>query len=444
MFRKNIFIFTHRFYDNRFLEIYNQFKLNERKSFEELKYEQEKQLNVLIKYIYKNIPYYSDFMKQKGIIPSDILSINDLKLFPIIAKNIINKNLNDFKSIILNSLSYTEGHTGGTTGTPMNCLISKEQRLRAGCLAYRGWGYAGYELGDSVAFLAGSSLSMGGKTKLIKKINGFLRNTTFLSSFDMSEENLINYHKAINNFRPKFLRGYPSALFEFANWIEKKKLEIHSPIAIFVTSEKCYTIMREKIQNIFQTKVFDQYGLADGGITSYECEKHEGLHIDLENSILEIVDENGNTLEEGEGRVIATSLFNYAMPFIRYETGDIATITKQKCSCSRPYPLLKEIVGRTVDVLLTPERKKIHGWFFLYIFWYHCKGIKQYQVVQKDYQNIIIKIVRTDGFDEKQLDTIRNITKERCHEWKLHFEFVDNIETTKAGKFKFIINEIKD
>ena len=97
---------------------------------------------------------------------------------------------------------------------------------------------------------------------------------------------------------------------------------------------------------------------------------------------MEIVDSNGEQIDKGEGRIVATSLYNYAMPFLRYDTGDDGNLLDDTCSCGRGYKLLKEVNGRTVDVLVTPEGKSIHGWFFLYIFW-EQQGIVEYQVIQE-------------------------------------------------------------
>ena len=200
--------------------------------------------------------------------------------------------------------------------------------------------------------------------------------------------------------------------------------------------------MREKIGDIFNCNVYDAYGLNDGGLGAYECSEHCGLHIDTERSVMEVVDKEGNQLENGEGKILATSLHNYAMPFIRYDTGDLGYITDEACRCGRKYKLLKEVVGRSVDIFVTPEGKNIHGWFFLYIFWKYCKGVKEYQVIQEKLDKIVIKIVPEENFDERQLDIIREVIKKRSKGWNVEFKFVNKIERTGAAKYKFIINNM--
>ena len=442
MISRNLFILAHQIGDRKFYPTYKKLVKNQWKSYGELKEEQEKQLRYVINFAYKNVPYYHRLFNDLKLSPEDVKKVEDLEKLPILTKEIIKQNWEDFKPVNLNKLKYYEAATGGSTGTPFKYRLSKFDRFLAGALLYRGWGYGGYELGDKMVFLAGASLDIGTKSYLAKRVHEVARNIKMVSSFDMGEKEMRDYVGVVNSFKPKVIRGYASSIYFFAKWVEETNLEIHQPLAVFTTAEKLYPDMREKIGTVFSCDVYDAYGLNDGGLGAYECSEHSGLHIDTERSIMEVVDKEGNQLECGECEMLATSLYNFAMPFIRYDTGDLGSITNEVCSCGRGYKLLKELVGRSVDVLVTPEGKNVHGWFFLYIFWEHCKGVKEYQVVQEKLDRIAIKIVPEDDFDDKQLDKIREIVRERSEGWNVEFKFVDTIERTGAGKYKFIINNI--
>jgi phenylacetate-CoA ligase len=444
MFHKQLFIAAHQIGDRNFYPTYKKLVKNQWKSYEELKEEQKKQLRNMINFAYKNVPYYHNLFDNLKLSPDDIKKVEDLEKLPILTKEIIKQKWEDFKPVNLNKMRYYEAATGGSTGTPFKYRLYKFDRFLGGALLYRGWGYGGYELGDKMVFLAGASLDIGKKSYLAKRVHEIARNIKKLSSFDMDEKEMQQYVNIINSFKPKFIRGYASSIYFFAKWIEESNIEIHQPMAVFTTAEKLYPNMREKIKDVFNCDIYDAYGLNDGGIGAYECSEHSGLHIDTERSIMEVVDEDGNQLENGEGEILATSLYNYAMPFIRYDTGDLGHIIDDVCGCGRGYKLLKELVGRSVDVFVTPEGKNVHGWFFLYIFWEYCKGVKEYQVVQEKLDKIVIKIVPEDDFDEGQLDKIREIIRERSEGWNVEFEFVDEIERTGAGKYKFIINEMSE
>ena len=442
MFNKFLFILAHQVGEKRFYPTYKKIIRTQWKSYDELKKDQEKQLRHMINFAYQNVPYYHKVFNELKLSPDDINKIEDLRKLPILNKEIIKQNWEDFKPVNLSKISYYNNSTGGSTGTPLKYRLSKYDRFFNGALLYRGWGYGGYELGDKMVFLAGSSLDVGTKTSIFTKAHEITRNLKKLSSFDMDSNDTLKYVDIMNSFQPKFLRGYATSIDMLSKYIEVNDLEIHRPSAIFTASEKLHPHVRKNIENAFDCDVYDNYGLNDGGVSAFECEEHTGLHIDTERSIMEIIDESGLQIENGIGNIVATSLHNYAMPFIRYDTGDMGELVEDVCTCGRGSKLLNEIIGRSTDILLTPEGKSVHGWFFLYILWEYCTGIKEYQVVQHKINEIVIKIVKEEEFDEKQLDKIREIIREKSEGWNVKFEFVDKINRTKAGKYKFIINNV--
>ena len=444
MLNKQLFILAHEVGCRSFYSDYQKCVKNQWKPYTELKKEQEKQLRHMVSYCYENVPYYHNLFTSLKLQPADIRVIEDLEKLPVLTKEIIRQHWEEFKPGNLSGLNYYEMATGGSTGAPFSYRLTKHNRFVFGALMYRGWGYAGYHLGDKMVFLAGASLDVGTKSRLTTSIHETVRNLRKLSSFDMGEAEMRGYLQTINSFKPRFIRGYPSSIHSFAQWVDENNLEIYSPCAVFTTSEKLFPPVRKKISEIFGCEVYDGYGMTDGGISAFECPEHTGLHIDTELGITEVVGPSGIPIDNGEGQILATSLHNYALPVIRYVTGDDASITGDSCTCGRGHKLLKEVIGRTVDVLVTPEGKNVHGWFFLYIFWEHCKGIREYQVVQKTVQEIDIKLVIEDGFDAAQLEKIRQIISTKSKNWRVTFQFVDKIERTRAGKYKFIINEVKN
>ncbi|CAJ37098.1 putative capsular polysaccharide biosynthesis protein [Methanocella arvoryzae MRE50] len=443
MLNKYVFTLAHEIGDMNFYPTYRRLLKNQWKSYEEHKAEQEQQLVNIINFAYRNVPFYRRLFSMHGLKPEDVRTLEDLEKLPIITKEMINENWEAFKPVQLNRIKYTTAATGGTSGTPLNYRLSNFDRFLSGAILYRGWGYGGYKLGDRMVFLAGSSLDVGLKPGLVTRAHEVARNLKKLSSFDMGDKEMREYARVINSFKPKFLRGYASSLSTFATWLELNDVKVNPPEGIFTTSEKLYPAMRKKIAEVFDCQVFDTYGLSDGGVTAFECPEHSGLHIDTERSIMEVVDGTGAQITKGEGRIVATSLYNYAMPFIRYDTTDDGYLTDEMCGCGRGYKLLKEVKGRSTDILLTPEGKHVHGWFFLYIFW-EQKGIKEYQVVQESLDRIVIKLVPDKSFKERQLEEIREIVRQRSEGWTVEFQIVDHIERTTSGKFKFIVSHIDD
>lgn len=204
--------------------------------------------------------------------------------------------------------------TGGTTGTPLRYNISKSDHLLFGALLYRAWGYAGYQLSDKMVFFGGSSILPHNKNKMLSGIQDRARNIVAkLSAFDMSEDNLLSYAQMMNRTKPKFIRGYPSALHFLAQWIEEQDLDIFRPQSIFTTSEKLFQYMRTKIQQIFDAEVYGGYGLNDGGVSAAECEMRRGLHVSTERSILELQSQSDHSSNNEQTVILATNLENYAI-----------------------------------------------------------------------------------------------------------------------------------
>ncbi|WP_244603582.1 phenylacetate--CoA ligase family protein [Methanococcoides sp. AM1] len=443
MFHVPLFKFAHMLGDYRFLSMYNSAVRSQWYSYPDLKKDQEAKLRNLISFSYENVPYYHKLFKGLNLRPEDIKTIDDLEKLPVLNKEIIMDNWEDFKPVNLNKMKYYSLATGGSTGTPFPFRLLKHDRFMSGAMLYRGWGYGGYELGDKMVFLAGISLGVDGNSRTVSKVHEIARNIRRLSSFDMGNEDMHKYANTIRSFNPKSIRAYPSSIDLFASFVEDNSIDLPKIPTVYTTAEKLFPNMRDHISDVFDCEVYDAYGLNDGGVGAYECSEHNGLHIDTERSIMEVVDDNGSQMSDGIGNILATSLHNCAMPFIRYDTGDLGHIIEDECGCGRGSKLLKEVIGRSADMFITPEGKQVHGYFLMYIFWQHDAGIKKYQVIQKQIDRILIKLVVDDNFNPDNLSLIKSLIQSKSSSWNVDFEFVDSIKKTKAGKYKFIVSELK-
>lgn len=446
---KSLFILAHQIGDKKFHSLYQNLRQSQWKPYYDQRELQEKQLRHMINFVYKTVPYYHKLFNQLKLGPSDIKKVEDLEKLPILTKDIIKKNWEDFKPVNLDSMKYFVFPTGGSTGAPFRFRLLRFDRFLSAAMLYRGWGYGGYGLGDRMILMGGASLDVGIDSYMITRAHEISRNIRKLSSYDMGTEDMRRYAKVINSFKPEFIRGYASSINFFSSFINQEKIEITSPRAIFTTGEKLLPHMRKNIENTFGREVYDNYGMNDGGISAFECSEHNGLHIDTERGIMEVVDNNNLQLEDGVGEVLATSLHNYAMPFIRYNTGDIGHIINETCGCGRGSKLLKEVIGRQHEMLQTPEGKFVYGGFFNHIL-KEIDGVVEFQVTQKKLDKIIINMVLEKDLDEKQLntireqlDTIREIVKKKSSGWEVEFKYVDKIERTSyAGKHKYVISEL--
>jgi phenylacetate-CoA ligase len=424
------------------IKYYKEFMETQWWPYEKLLEIQLEQLQRLIHFSYEYVPYYRHLFDSISLKPNDIKSLQDLQKLPILTKRIIKEHWDEITPKNLETLKYTHGSTGGSTGEPLQYVMSYEDYVRGTALLYRGWSYGGYRLGDKMATIAGSSLISSRRSSLENRTITLLRNIRSYSSYGMSDETLIRYVRSLNEFKPEFLRGYASSLYILASFIRDKGLTINfCPRGVFTTAEKILEPQRRVIEEVFITNVFDTYGLNDGGVSAYECEKHCGMHIDMERAILEVVDENGHQVFDKPGKILATTLYNYAFPFIRYDTGDIGMITRSKCSCGRDLPLLKELVGRTTDVL-TVKGRKVGSPVLTVLFGKF--DIEQYQIIQEWDESLICRIVKGPMYSKDDEEFIRRSLISHVGPVDIAFEYVSSIEPYGGNKHKFIIDKRGD
>jgi phenylacetate-coenzyme A ligase PaaK-like adenylate-forming protein len=160
---------------------------------------------------------------------------------------------------------------------------------------------------------------------------------------------------AIGRFRPDALIGYPSVLALLA--LEQLEGRLHvAPRTVSTTSEVRAPEMTERIRAAWGVEPFDVYGITEAGIFAVDCEQHAGKHLFEDLAMVEVVDEAGRPVPDGEAgaRLLVTNLFNRTLPLIRYELDDLVTLSPDPCPCGRPMRVIAALEGRSDDVLQLP------------------------------------------------------------------------------------------
>ncbi|MFC1963383.1 phenylacetate--CoA ligase family protein [Chloroflexota bacterium] len=258
----------------------------------------------------------------------------------------------------------------------------------------------------------------------------------------MDEERTAVYARRIAAYKPKYLRGYPSALSVLAAYLQKEGMNTITPEAIFTTAEMLLPQHREMIEKQFGCRVFDNYGCYDGGPQAMECSQHSGYHISVEKAILEFVDEDKRQVPPGcSGEILTTDLYNYTMPFIRYAVGDKGTLSARQCPCGCGLPLMESIEGRITDLIVFGNGVILSGPALTLAF-KDCR-IKQYQVIQEAKDELLIKIIKAEGYSDEDTQHFLGIIRAHIGEnIDINVRFVNEISTTKSGKRRFIISNV--
>ena len=138
--------------------------------------------------------------------------------------------------------------------------------------------------------------------------------------------------------------------------------------AVVCSGENVFDYQREYVQEVFECKIYDDYGNRETTVHANECGHEQGYHIGIENGAMEFLDKDRNNIDEGRGDFIITDFQKLAMPFLRYEVKDSGIATTSKCSCGRNLPLVESIEGRTTDILVSPSGKILLVHFLIMLF----------------------------------------------------------------------------
>jgi phenylacetate-CoA ligase len=383
-------------------------------------------------------PYYKEIIETFGK-SLDEFTLEDLKKFPILTKDIIRKEKNRLLTKPIEKL--IPNSSGGSTGEPINFYQDQNYKDHVWATMMIIMEACGWFYGARVARLWGAPQDKPG---LKGKIAYFLENTRFYDSFNMSEENMLKYHKDMEKFQPDVIISYASSIYLLAKFLEKKGIKPNYPkISISTSAETLYPHMRETIERIFNVKVFDKYGSREVSAIAYECEAHSGLHIIMDNVIVECIDPiTGEEVWDRPGELLITDLNNYGMPFIRYKIGDMGILSKEKCKCGRNTLLLKRVIGRTTDNFILKNGRIVHGEYFTHLF-YGLEGIKEFQFVQEKIDKFTLYIVKDENFDVNIINKLEQEIKNVVgSDSQLDIIFVESVPKTPTGKYRFTISKI--
>jgi len=410
----------------------------------ELEAFQQEKLQMLIKHAYENTTYYHRIFKSLGLKPGDIKCIDALQKLPILTKEHIRNRLEDLTTKNHTTEELMPSATGGSTGEPMRFFIDKEWSTCNMAAAYREWSWSGYNLGDKMAYLWGAPQDLSNQAKLKGKIYYLIQRTIWFDAFNMTEKTLDEYVRILRKFKPKVINAYASAIYLMARYMEKRGIDDIRPKAILTTADMLFGYRREVIERVFGCEVFDYYSGRDTTLHAGECREHFGYHLAIENAVIEFIKDNEHVAPGELGKIIITDLSNYAMPFIRYEIGDLGVPSDEICPCGRSLPLLQSIKGRILDTIITPEGKYLTGEFFPAIFSdYDIKGIKEFQIIQKRKDKLLIKLVKGSDYSDEDFSLYLHIIRKHVgEEMKIDVEFVKSIQLTGSGKHRPTISEV--
>lgn len=389
---------------------------NQWKSKEELKRMQRKKLRSIINHAYKKSPFYHRIFKDAGLKPGDIKCKEDLKKVPIIHKKDIRENYKEVLARGYKKGDLIESRTSGSTGEVLKILMNKRTYLFYCALTYRNISSLGYLPWKKIAYIRYHPYEIGG-------ILGKIAPLIYLP-VSLDEKTQYNLLKRTD---PDVVMGYPSNLLLISKILNDDiKIDF-----IRTEGELCTKEAMDYIERSFKTNVYDEYGSAEFANIAWQCKEKEKYHISIDNLVLEFLNEN-EEIDYGEkGKIIITSLENYAMPFIRYDIGDIGIPSDEKCNCGRNLPLMDLVEGREQE-FFRGERGIISPRRIIPVL-EMIDGIKAFRIIQDGKKIIIEEVIYPDYSKSAEMAIEKKFKLLFGDSFDIEFNYVEDIPKNKHG-----------
>ncbi|MEO5800149.1 MAG: phenylacetate--CoA ligase family protein [Gemmatimonadales bacterium] len=403
---------------------------------------QLERLQALLQRTQATSPWYREQWRAAGLDAAEVTSLAAFRRWPVIDRDTIRHHRVAMRSTTPGTRLIAKA-TGGSSGVPLQFDLDFDSNDRRMAAWHRGYGWAGAAPGTRQWYLWGVPPSSAAewKKKKVRLYDRLYRRHTE-SCFDLSEANLPRFVDSLARTRPDAIVAYTNALYTFARMLEERGITPYRPHSLVVGAEKLHGYQRTTIERVFGAPVFETYGSREFMLIGAECELHQGLHLTAEQLLVEILDDDGHPVPEGEaGNVTITDLTNYGMPFIRYANGDRAIAGGTTCGCGRGLPLLREVTGRRLDVLTTPDGRSLPGEFFPHIL-KELASVRQFQVIQDDPAAITVRLVAPEWRESDEQWLRREVAATAGGALRLDLERVTEIPLTAAGKLQVVVNRL--
>lgn len=403
---------------------------------------QWRRLQKLYLFLWKKNSFYRSYFQEAGLSKSSLKEPSDIGKLPILTKKQVRENYRLMISEGFNLKSLIQFKTGGSTGKALEISITEEcSELRNAC-AMRHDRWTGWEPGEPIGATWGNpQLPENIKEKLYDQL---LQPYIYLDTMAVSLDSVKKFARSWAKVKPTLLYGHAHSIFILAKYVDKIGCDQIRPKGILSTSMMLLPHERKFIEKVFSCKVTDRYGCEEVSLIGCECEKHSGMHMNIEHLVIEFIKNDGTVAQPGEpGNIVVTDLMNYAMPFVRYKVEDVGIPMDRMCSCGRGLPLMGKVAGRVADFLIKKDGTKVAGISLIENTLTKMPGIDQMQIVQDTRDTIKLNVVlarqHPAGVNKDLTDYFTTIFSEV----EVTINEVQEIRPEPSGKYRFSICRIE-
>lgn len=375
------------------------------------------------------------------------ININNWKSIPVMTKRHLQKPLEQRLSKGFTTKGIYVNKTSGSSGDPF--IFAKDKWCHALTWAeiMNRFSWYGIDFNSSKqARFYGIPLDKKGYYK--ERLKDYFSNRFRFSVFDLSDA---AFEEALSKFKRTdfdYINGYTSSIVQFAKYLKRKNCVLKTVCprlkACIVTSEMLFDDDKELLETQFGLPVINEYGASELDLIAFQ-NVNDDWQVNSETLYVEILDETDAVLPYGEeGRIVITSLFNKAHPFIRYDIGDIGILSKDSTTKK---PILKKLTGRTNDIVVLPSGKKAAGLTFYYITKSIIEddgNVSEFIVEQMRLDTFKISYVSKKALSKTEKETIKNeVIRYLEPQITINFERLEQLKRSKSGKLKQFTSHIK-
>jgi phenylacetate-CoA ligase len=396
---------------------------------------------------YDHTPFYRRRFDAAGVAPADIRTFADLAAIPPLTKTDILRHLDD---LLARNVPPDERHrsaTGGSTGehTPFyrdNASVEMKEAAQ-----YRFYRWTGWDRGEKTAVVWPALQDLGARGVRGRLRDLMLDRTLLLPSGRLNDETLDAHARALAAYRPRLLRGMPNPLALVTRRLRESVARPPRPSGVLTMGEPLLPVHRDLFRSVYGAPVFNCYVSRECGHMASECEAHEGLHVNAESLHLEFIAGQGAAPPGTPGKILVTDLENRAMPFLRYEIGDVGTPLAGPCPCGRTLPRMAMDAGRVTDFVISPrDGARISGVTLCHYLLAEGRDVGQLQIIQDERDHLTIRVRQSPSRSpERDLSHAAGVL-DRIFEGSMRFTFVpvERIEREPSGKYRFCINALPE
>jgi phenylacetate-CoA ligase len=414
------------------------------RSRDELEAMQMGALRRLLVHAWANVPFWRARMDAIGMRPEDVRSLEDYRKLSVVDRAALRDGAESRVSTAppFPTISKT---TSGSTSEPLVVRYDAGSEHWRQATKYRGYGWAGYRVGVRTLHYWGMGNPPTGWKRAKISADRALRRERWINCNRRGEEELSAVAEEIRKDPPEVMLAFSQAAADLARFVIDRRIRCPE-MTVICAAERLLPADREVIAQAFGARVFETYGSREVMLIGAECEAHDGMHLSMENLLVEIIvrGENGaeRLAEPGEsGEVVLTDLHNHGMPLLRYASGDYATaMGRETCTCGRGLARISGVDGRVAETLVDGEGGRVSGLLVVVAVVYAGDGVKAFQLVQHRDRAVTIRLV-VDALGPELEAKLRALVEPHLRGVPIRFERVPEIPLAPSGKRQLVIVE---